>query len=40
MMDGIWVKVSGSMLYRNNVVGEVVNLIDDIYGGRTSLLLR
>ena len=39
MMDGIWVKVLGSILYRNNVVGGVVNFIDDIYGGRTSLFL-
>ena len=32
-------KVLGSILYRNSVVGEVVNLIDAIYGGRTSLFL-
>ena len=35
----IWVMVSGSMFYRNSVVGEVVYLINDIYGGRTSLFL-
>ena len=38
-MDGIWVKVLCSMLYRNSVVCGDVNCINDIYGGRTSLFL-
>ena len=38
-MDGIWVKVSGSMFYRNSVVFGDVNCINAIYGGRTSLFL-
>ena len=29
----------GSIFYWHNVVCEVVNFIDDIYGGRTSLFL-
>ena len=39
MMGGIWVMVSGSMFYENTVVCGDVNLIDAIYGGRTSLFL-
>ena len=38
-MDGIWVKVSGSMLYRNSVVFGVVNHICTKLGGGTSLFL-
>ena len=41
IMMGGWnmVKSFVSILYKHIVVGEVVNLIDDIYGGRTSLFL-
>lgn len=33
------VKSFVSILYKHIVVGEIVNSIDDIYGGRTSLFL-
>ena len=38
MMGGIWVKVLGSMLYRNNVVCGDVNCINVIYGGTLPVL--
>ena len=39
VLDVNMVKSFVSILYKHIVVGEVVNLIDDIYGGRTSLFL-
>ena len=39
VLDVNMVKSFVSILYKHIVVGEIVNLIDDIYGGRTSLFL-